>query len=85
MEEAWDETLMMEKFVEFFGDEHWRRTCPRLKNVVLSLCRFDDMYDDDPEMEWKPNGGEADLKELCTSNGLECEVIRRHTCSTQGS
>ncbi|KAF2657770.1 hypothetical protein K491DRAFT_714233 [Lophiostoma macrostomum CBS 122681] len=72
-EAAWNEDLMMEKFIEYFGEERWRQTTPKLTKVVLSLCKFEDKFD------WKPSGGVADFEELCTSNGLECEVYRHRT------
>jgi hypothetical protein len=74
----WDESLIMEKFVEYFGDQRWKNTTPNLKSVVLSLWAYDDVNDDCPDREWKPNGGESSFKRLCSENGLLCEVIRNN-------
>jgi hypothetical protein len=71
-----NQSLMMGKFVEFFGAGAWKETTPLLESVILSLCGYDQAFEDMRSREWRPNRGEREFRKLCTENGLQCEVLR---------
>jgi hypothetical protein len=75
---SWDESLMMEKFLEYIDGERWKEITPKLKNVIFSLCGYDYVHGSVSGREWLTDGGESDFKRLCSQNRLRCEVIRDH-------
>jgi hypothetical protein len=72
----WDERLIMDKLVEYFGDEGWKQTTPQLKTVVLSLCGYNDVFDGRESPIWWADEGEREVKHLFADNELQFEVFR---------
>ncbi|KAH7138734.1 hypothetical protein B0J11DRAFT_610222 [Dendryphion nanum] len=73
---SWDGDSMMEKILDYLGDKAWKWKTPHLKKVIYSLNTFDDINIDYDQAGWTEVGGEQKLRQLCSENGVQCEVIR---------